>query len=135
MRHVDVLGGQVRVAGVVDLETTEAGIVLHRMSPWARRQHNSVDLAVLETMPAGGRLELETDATALELDVHLTLIQMGDAPAVPAVFDLVVNGELIDGRPATEGTRIVIDLATEGVDIVPGGPTTIRFALPPGHKR
>ena len=67
---VDVLGGAVRAAGIVELEPTDRGIVLHRMPAWARVQHNDIALAMLETMPSGGRLEMVTDATTIELDVH-----------------------------------------------------------------
>ena len=52
---VDVLGGAVRAAGIVELEPTDRGIVLHRMPAWARVQHNDIALPMLERMPSGGR--------------------------------------------------------------------------------
>jgi hypothetical protein len=135
MQPVDVIGGQLRVAGVVDLEPTEAGIVLHRMPAWARVQHNDITLGLLEQMPTGGRLELVTDASVLELDVQLTLLQIGDGPEPTAVFDVVVDGELVDSQSSGVGTTIVTRPPSQDVDIVPGGPTTIRFELPAGPHR
>ena len=132
----DVLGGAVRAAGIVELEPTPDGIVLHRMPAWARAQHNDIALPLLETMPSGGRFELVTDATAIELDVHLTLLQLGADPLPPACFELVVDGELIAAESTTTGTLIVVDRFTGAVDFEPGGSTTIRFdELPAGEKR
>src|SRR5690349_5003878 len=95
---VDVLGGSVRVAGIVELESTPDGIVLHRMPAWARAQHNDVALSIIETMPSGARLEMVTDATSIELDVHLTQLQLGADPFPPACFELFVDGELVESQ-------------------------------------
>ena len=132
---VDVLGGAVRTAGIVELEETEGGAVLHRMPAWARAQHNDIALPLLETMPSGGRLEMVTDATVLELDVQLTLLQLGPEPGPPAVFDLVVDGEVTASESTRTGTLIVVDRRTGAADFHPGGPVTIRFeGLPSGEK-
>jgi GDSL-like lipase/acylhydrolase family protein len=132
---VDVLGGAVRVAGVIELEPTEAGIVFHRMPARARAQHNDIALSLVETMPSGGRLEMVTDATSLELEVQLTLLQIGADPGPPAVFELVVDGEPAGERSTRTGTLIVVDRATYAIDLQPGGRTTIRFdGLPEGRK-
>ncbi|MFL6207071.1 MAG: GDSL-type esterase/lipase family protein [Acidimicrobiales bacterium] len=132
---VDVVGGAVRAAGILELEPTDRGIVLHRMPAWARVQHNDIALPMLETMPSGARLEMVTDATTIELDVHVTLIQLGSRPMTPAGFDLVVGGELAAGEATLAGTHILIDRFTGDVDIRSGGPTTIRFeGLSAGEK-
>ena len=136
LTELDVLGGAVRAAGIVELEPTDRGIVLHRMPAWARSQHNDISLPLLETMPSGGRLELVTDATVLELEVHLTCVQLGAEPGPPAAFDLVVDGELTAVQSTRTGTLIVIDRYTGAVDIQSGGPTTVRFdGLPAGEKQ
>jgi len=136
LQPVDVLGGAVRAAGILELEPTERGIVLHRMPAWARSQHNDIALPMLETMPSGCRLEMVTDATTLELDVHVTMVQLGSEPSTPAGFDLVVDGELVAGESTRTGTLIVIDRYTGAVDIRSGDPTTIRFDdLPVGDKQ
>ena len=135
LEPVDVLGGAVRAAGILELEPTDRGIVLHRMPAWARRQHNDIALPMLEAMPSGCRLEMITDATVIELDVHLTLVQLGPKPGTPAAFDLVVDGELVAGQSTRTGTLIIIDRFTGDVDIQSGGPATIRFdGLPAGEK-
>ena len=95
LEPVDVVGGAVRAAGIVELEPTDRGIVLHRMPSWARAQHNDLTLTVLETMPSGVRLEMVTDATCIELDVQLTLVQIGDKTGPPAVFEVIVNAEVV----------------------------------------
>ncbi|MEZ5256811.1 MAG: SGNH/GDSL hydrolase family protein [Ilumatobacteraceae bacterium] len=125
-------GGQVRTAGIVELDASAGGLVLHRMPAWARAQHNDPSLPLLEAMPAGGRFEFRTNATVVELDVDLTLVQLGDAEAWPAVFELVVDGELVDRAATRAGTTIVIDPVTQAIEFVPGAPTTVRFELPGG---
>jgi hypothetical protein len=133
---VDVIGGAVRAAGIVELEPTPFGTVLHRMPAWARAQHNDIALSLMETMPSGARFEMRTGATCLELDVQLSLIQLGDEPGPPAGFDLVVDGELADARRTRTGTTIVVEPRTGAVELLPGGPTTIRFdGLAAGEKR
>lgn len=36
MRSVDVAGGPIRAAGIVELEAGAGGLALHRMPAWAR---------------------------------------------------------------------------------------------------
>ncbi|HZN15988.1 MAG TPA: GDSL-type esterase/lipase family protein [Acidimicrobiales bacterium] len=135
LRPVSLAGGDLRFAGIVELEPTASGTVLHRMPGWARTRHNDVALSLLETMPSGGRIEMVTDATCLELDVQLTLVQLGAEPGPPATFELVVNGERVAANSTRTGTLIVIDRRTGAVDIQPGGSETIRFdGLPPSEK-
>ena len=136
LRAVDVLGGAVRVAGIVDLESTPNGIVLHRMPAWARTRHNDITLSLLETMPSGGRLEMSTDATCIELDVHLTLLQTAGEPLRPATFEVVVDGEVVAAQEARSGTVIVLDTRSGAIEFQPGSPTTVRFeGLRSGRKR
>ena len=136
LEPIDVIGGAVRVAGIVELEPTAGGIVLHRMPAWARAQHNDIALSLLETMPSGGRMEMVTDATCLELDVQLTLRAARDrARAARRASTLVVDGEHAGAESTRTGTLIVIDPRTGAVDFQPGGPATIRFdGLPAGEK-
>jgi hypothetical protein len=132
---VDVLGGSVRLAGILEVEATVEGIVLHRMPEWARTRHNDIALSLLETMPSGARIEMLTDAATLELDVHLTMVQVGSMSWPAPCFDLVVDGALGQPRTTRTGTLIRVDEQTGAVDFEPGGPVTIRFDdLPPGQK-
>jgi hypothetical protein len=115
------------LVGHLGLDRTADGVSPRRLPDWTRPQLFDVALALLVTMPAGVRLSFTTDATELELDVMLTVLQLGDAEVVPAAFDLVAGGEVVDTQRSSEGTRIVVDLRTGGIDFRPGGPTTIRF--------
>ena len=134
MEALDVLGGAVRVAGVVELEPTPFGIALHRLPAWARQQHNDVTLAFVETMPSGGRIEMVTDATCVELDVALTAVQLGEV-RTPGVLEIAVDGEVTDAHVVDDLTTLVL-LPDGSFDVVPGGPATVRFErLGPGEKR
>ena len=120
------------VVGALDVDRSADGVTFRRLPGWTRHQIVDPALAILVTMPAGVRLELTTDATELELDVMLTVLHLGEGAAVPAVFDLVVDGEIVDSQATTEGTHIVVDLRSGGFDLRPGQPTTIRFTRLPG---
>lgn len=135
LQTIDVLGGSVRAAGIVDLEPTEGGTVLHRMPAWARTQHNDLALSLIETMPSGARFEMTTDATNLELDVQITLVQIGPDPGPPATFELVIDGRTHAVQETRVGTLILIDAVTGAIDFEAGAPTTVRFhGLPAGEK-
>jgi hypothetical protein len=115
------------VRGALDVDRTGDGIILRRLPDWSRHQIVDPALQVLATMPAGVRIELETNTTSLELDVMLTVLQLNESAVSPAAFDLVVDGELVDSQSSTDGTRIVVDMRTGAIDFRPGEPTTIRF--------
>jgi hypothetical protein len=121
------LDDDVAVIGALDRDETTDGIRLRRLPAWTKPQLFDPTLDLLATMPAGVRLGLRTDSTTLELDVKLTVLQIGDGDVVPAPFDLVVDGEVVDTQRTTEGTRIIVDRRTGAIDIRSGEPTTIRF--------
>ena len=120
------------LVGVLDHDRTADGIVLRRLPAWTRPQLVDPALALLVTMPAGARLELRTDATAVELDVMLTVLKLGDLDPTPATFDLVVGGELRGSVTPEERTAILVDPRTLRVELIPGDPATVRFADLPG---
>lgn len=125
------------IVGSLDRDRTADGIILRRLPSWTKHQIVDVAFGLLTTIPAGVRLELRTDATELELDVQLTVLQLGDDEPIPAAFDVVVGNDVVgndvvDTQLATGGTRIVIDRKTGAIDFRPGGPTTIRFGTLPG---
>ena len=132
------LDGPIRVAGIVDVEHTDIGLVLHRLPAWARRRYDDLALDLIETMPAGGRLEFAIEANdpgEIELDVQLTHVQTDSEPGTPATFELVVDGERVASSATRDGTLVLVDPGTGAVDIQPGGPTTVRFDLPAGTHR
>lgn len=133
---VDWTGGGVRVAGVLHLEpnATGTGYALHRLPAWTQPQVVDPGMHLLRAMPTGCRIELVTDATTVELDVQLTLLELSGR-SVGACFDLVVDGALVGSVRTFEGTTISIDQETQAFGITDGGPTTVRFqGLAPGEK-
>jgi len=121
------------VLGALEVERTSEGLVLHRLPAWARAQTSDPMLSLVEAMPAGVRVAMSTDATALELDVALKLVQFPDRPPVPAVFDLVVDGEVRDSVSTTIGTTLSLDAKRELV-VTHGPPTTVRLDSLPGDR-
>src|SRR5437764_927490 len=100
MRSIDLGPDTIRIAGVQEVDRSGSAVVLQRLPAWARAQVIDPAVHLLAQMPCGGRLELTTDATVIELDVGLTLVQMGDDPVVPAAFDLTVDGQVV-ARPTS----------------------------------
>jgi hypothetical protein len=86
-------------------------------------------LAFIEAMPAGVRLAMRTEATVLELDVDLSIVEVPHRPPIPAVFDLLIDGVLHESVDSIEGTRLTLD-AAGGLVVTPGPTATLRFALP-----
>src|SRR4051812_43931428 len=85
---------QVRLAGALDLLVSDAGVTPRRLPEWTRHQITDLRFGLIVTMPAGVRIELETEADEVELDVMLTLLKANHQPWKPATFDLVVDGEV-----------------------------------------
>jgi len=117
----------VTVAGALDLDHTDQGVVVRRLPAWTRHQLTDLLLATMVTMPAGVRLEFETDSPELEIDVMLTLLQMVGRPLRPAAFDLTVDGTVTSSVESDVGTRILYDAVTRAIEFQPGEPTTLRF--------
>ena len=125
----------VRLAGVLGAEHGAHGRLLSRLSAAARTQIIDPQLLFTASMPSGGRLELTTDATAIEIELVATQLAWGDEPARTSVVDLAVDGALdtavLEGGPV----RRVIDRVTGDYEIIPGRASTARFdGLPPGPK-
>ena len=136
MQDLDLAGATLRYAGVQDVEHRADGSVgLSRLPAWTKAQIVDPTLQLLVGMTSGARLELVTDSRTIELEVGLTLLRMGDAATIPAAFDLVVDGALVDGCTSIDGTVIVV-APDRSVDFLPGPATaTVRFeGLPAGEK-
>ncbi|MFN6547235.1 GDSL-type esterase/lipase family protein [Mycolicibacterium nivoides] len=123
--------------GALDLERTEHGILPHRLPARARAQCADNQLATAEAQPSGVRLAFRTRATIIELDTLPTkLIYTGAPPRSQGVYDLLVDGQLIDQTGASGGNTVTIDLATAAERWQPGPVSTVRFAdLPDRAKR
>ena len=129
--EIDFEGGPAVLVGALDVDATAAGVIPRRLPGWSRHQLVDPALAMLATTPAAVRLAFSTDATEIELDVMLTMFELGDVLVTPC-FDLVVDGKLVDGRPTTTGTVLHLDPGTDNFEFRMGEPTTIHFGGLPG---
>jgi len=117
------------IVGALDRDVHPSGIVLRRLPAWTRPQLLDPALALLVTMPAGVRIEMLTDARDIELDVMLTVVQVGDVVFPAPTFDLVADGSLRSSSTAADFTTILVDPHTDDVDVRIGRPATVRFDL------
>lgn len=122
--------------GVIEVEPTPRGLVLHRLPARARAQCTDPQLLMAESQPAGIRLALTTTARTIELDtVPTKRVYLGAPPRPDGVYDLLVDGALVAQATADGGDVLTIDLATGSFEQRAGDPATVRFAdLPEGEK-
>ncbi|WP_150251609.1 GDSL-type esterase/lipase family protein [Nocardiopsis deserti] len=114
--------------GALDLEGTEHGVLPHRLPARARAQCSDPQLLMVESQPSGVRLAFRTRATAVELDTLPTKRAYTGAPPRPdGVYDLLVDGRLVDQASATDGNTLTIDMATGSAEHRPGPVATVRF--------
>jgi hypothetical protein len=130
----------VRIAGIIDVERTETGATLSRLPRWARSQIMDPTVLPIAAMPVGGRLEFTTDATAIELELHLTHLRFGEPPVSLKAVDLVVDGELTALETTAEGNVLhfptINPSDVSSFEFHAGGPATCCFdGLDPGEKR
>ena len=111
----------------------DGNVTFQRLPKWAMGRITDVQVAAMVSMPAGVRIELVTDAPSIELDVWLTLLQIDDGPLMPAVFDVVIDGDSVQTLESTAGTQVRVDRRTGATEVLPAGPTTIRITGLPGR--
>lgn len=118
----------IRLAGILDVQPTADGAMLSRLSPATNRQIDDLVLQWTATLPSGGRIELVSDTTTVEVDMQLTRIAYGDNPPALAGVDLVVDGDLVAGQHADDGhTFRFKERGSLDLDVEPGDPVTVRF--------
>lgn len=124
------------IHGAVELERTQAGLLPHRLPAWARAQCPDPQLAMAEAQPSGVRLVLRTVATTVELVTLPTKRRYGAmAPRPDGVYDLLIDGRLVQQASAAGGNIMDIDMLSGSGKLLPGEPHTLRFdGLPPGDK-
>lgn len=124
------------IRGAVELETTAAGIVPHRLPAWARAKGADAQLAMVEAQPSGVRLAFTTAATAIELDARPTKRRYRGMPAsADGRYVLRVDGADVATGSIAVGNVLMIDMAAGGATLEQGEPGTLRFAgLPAGAK-
>lgn len=122
--------------GAVELAQTERGVLPHRLPAWARAQNTDPQLAMAEAQPSGVRLLLRTRATAIELDtVPTKRVYTGLPPRPDGVYDLLVDGRLIDRTTVDGGDTLTVDMATGGFEHRTGPVGTARFTGLPDRDK
>ncbi|MDR7303316.1 GDSL-type esterase/lipase family protein [Haloactinomyces albus] len=115
--------------GALDLESTEHGVLPHRLPSRARAQCADGQLAMVEAQPSGVRLVLRTRATAVELDTLATkTVHQGAPPRPDGVYDLLIDGHLADRASVTGGNVLTVDMTTGSAETRPGPVGTVRFS-------
>jgi hypothetical protein len=124
------------IHGAVELEHTGDGILPHRLPAWARAQWPDVQLGLAEAQPSGVRLAFRTAASVVELLTLPTKRRYGKmAPRPDGIYDLLVDGQLVQQASAPGGKILDIDMISGSTSVRPGAPYLLRFAdLPPGDK-
>jgi len=124
------------IHGAVELEPTAVGILPHRLPAWTRTQCRDAQLAMAQSQPSGVRVAFHTTASVVELVTLPTRRRYRDMPPRPdGVYDLLVDGRLVQQASAAHGKVLDIDLVSGAVNVQQGAPQTLRFAdLPGGAK-
>ncbi len=129
MHRVALPDPRVVVAGVVDIDKTDTGIMPRRLSStWRYQAPMEVDL--LASSPTGVRLVFSTNSTTVGVELLATHLQLGDSPAFPAAIDLVLRNELVASAQFTAGHVIVVDPVTTTFAFVAGEPTVVSLNVP-----
>ncbi|MBA2609052.1 MAG: lipase [Actinobacteria bacterium] len=127
MQRIGLPDTRVVVAGAVDIDQNGDGIIPRRLSNQWRYQY-PLDVEVLASSPSGVRLAFTTDSKSIGVELLATHFQLGTGEGFRAAIDLVVNRELVESLPFSEGNAIVVDAKTGSFDFVAGQPTTVDFA-------
>jgi lysophospholipase L1-like esterase len=128
MRDVALEDGALTYAGALDFDRSPAGLVPRRLPAWTRPQIPDFLMDAVVQIPSGVRLKFTTTASTIEMDVLLTLLHQLPHDIRPAVFDLVVDGELAQQRATAEGNAFVLGAGGPGdITYRDGEPATIVF--------
>jgi len=137
MKQIPLAELEPLVRGAQDLQRTAEGFMPRRLPKWLDAQMPDPGLDMMARMTAGVRLVFETDATAFELDVLETGLQVVGEERREAAFDLYVDGAFSKRQLAREGRTIRVDRLSvpPALSIAPGTPSTLTFdGLPAGSK-
>jgi GDSL-like Lipase/Acylhydrolase family len=117
------------VVGALETEVSRVGTTFHRTPAAARSRLNDPMLALPSAVTSGVRIEVETNAPTIELDVDLTRPLIKGTRSRPAAFDLIVDGKDYGTVLCHEQFLVIIDLQAQSAAVEPAGPTTVRFDL------
>ena len=125
----------IEIRGAVALTPTASGLTPRRVPAWAEREVPDELMRFDVGTPAGVYLDFETEATSIRLDAVFIRIEIAWTSLVETSIDLVVDGELVESVPITEGPifRLEEDLMSS---TGPGAGASIAFQpLASGRKR
>lgn len=80
------------MAGALGLPPGRHGTGVSRLSLRSLAQTLDPELTAIASSPSGVRLELRTDADSLQVEMHMTRLQVFDRPGADLVLDVVVDG-------------------------------------------
>lgn len=116
------------LAGVVALERSARGVLLHRLPDWARAQWADPQLAMVEAQPSGVRLVFRTAATAIELtSVPTKRIYAGLPKRPDGIYQLCVDGLVVGQGSVAGGDVLRIDMMTGATQQETGAGGVLRF--------
>lgn len=127
---------RVRLAGISDLTSLGRGGLTERLPGWARDQLVDPAIGFVSSMPSGGRLELVTDSTSIELEAVFTRLEYAGITPHTATIDLVVDGELVASEVLVDTDLIRFpDPTSMEFDMVHIDASVVRFdGLGAGRK-
>lgn len=124
------------IHGAVEIEPTEAGLLPQRLPAWARAQCPDGQLAMAAAQPSGVRVAFTTAATTVELLALPTKRRYGKmAPRPDGVYDLLVDGELVQQASAPGGKVMDIDMLSGTGKVSAGAVQVLRFADLPAREK
>ncbi|MBN9333900.1 SGNH/GDSL hydrolase family protein [Devosia sp.] len=122
--------------GAQELERTETGLQPHRLPAGARKQNEDAGFSMAERQPSGVRLKFRTTASLVEMDVLPTKRVYTGMPARPdGVFDLRIDGELVQQKTALGGRIMRIGMAPPSMVLEPGEVQLLRFENLPVREK
>lgn len=124
----------VNIHGALDFDKRTDGLGIRRLPAWTRPQVPQ-GLDVMARMPAGVRVQFQTDATSISLEALTTSLRFAEGDAISVPFQLQVETELRT-EFMTRGHEIKPSpSAPQGFEIIRGEPDTVTFdELPVGAK-
>ena len=120
------------VRGALESEASpDGGVTFHRSPRTGRAAVMQTALEYVSATPSGVRLESVTDAEVIEVEFEILRALYPGTHSGGSVFDVVVDGVARSPITVTAERIVPFDLATGGVEIVPGRRGTVRIDLGP----
>jgi hypothetical protein len=114
--------------GALEVESTENGVLPHRLPAWARDQLPDGQLLMAESQSSGVRVAFRSKATVIELETRPTkVVYVGAPPRPDGVYDLLVDGRLVGQGTVAAGNTLAIDMTTGSAETRPGPSGSVCF--------